>query len=93
MMQTTHLSQLLGKRITGVVLKESEGTPRGQLFLIFDDEAHFEFYSSFDKITPTKDLWPHEEGQAIKDVRAYMGDSMRIVEEVYLLPTDDARNA
>ena len=61
--------------------------------MAFDDEAHFEFYSSFDKITPTKDLWPHEEGQAIKDVRAYMGDSMRIVEEVYLLPTDDARNA
>jgi hypothetical protein len=92
-MQTGYLSQLLGKRITGVVLKESDGTPRGQLFLIFEDGTHFEFYSSFDKVVPTKALWTHTDGQTIENVRAYMGDTMRIVEEVYLLPPDVARNA
>jgi hypothetical protein len=87
-MQTGYLSQLLGKRIAGIVLKESEGTPRGQLFLIFDDGTHFEFYCSFDKVVPTKRLWPHENGQTIEDVRAYMGDNMRIVEEAYLDETE-----
>jgi hypothetical protein len=84
MTQIGHLQQLLGKQITGIVLKESDASPRSQLFLLFDDGTHFEFYSSFDKIVPTKGLWPHQDGQTVKNVRAYMGDKMRIVEEVYL---------
>ncbi len=84
MMQHGHLSQLLGKQITGVILKESDGTPRSQLFFLFEDGTHFEFYSSFDKIIPTRDLWAHPEGQTIEDVRAYMADQMRIVAEAYL---------
>lgn len=84
MIHSDYLSQLLGKRITGIVIKESDGTPKSQLFLLFEDGAHFEFYSAFDRIVPTKGLWPHHEGQTIADVRAYMGEVMHIVDEVYL---------
>jgi hypothetical protein len=84
MIHSDYLSQLLGKRITGIVIKESDGTPKSQLFLLFDDGSHFEFYSAFDRIVPTKGLWPHHEGQTIANVRAYMGEVMHIVDEVYL---------
>ena len=36
---------LLGKRITGVYVQENESSPRGQIFLVFDDATYFEFYS------------------------------------------------
>ena len=77
------LSQLLGKRITGIVVKESDGTPKSQLFLLFDDDTHFEFYCVFDRIVPTKGLWQHGEGHGIQNVREYMGETMHIVSEVY----------
>ncbi len=84
MTQNDYLSQLLGKRITGIVIKESEGTPKSQLFLLFEDDTHFEFYSAFDRIVPTKGLWQHGEGRTIENVRVYMGEMMHIVREVYL---------
>jgi hypothetical protein len=84
MTQNDYLSQLLGKRITGIVIKESEGTPKSQLFLLFEDDTHFEFYSAFDRIVPTKGLWQHGEGHTIQNVRGYMGEMMHIVREVYL---------
>jgi|PlaIllAssembly_1097288.scaffolds.fasta_scaffold47651_2 hypothetical protein len=84
MTQNDYLSQLLGKRITGIVMKESDGTPKSQLFLLFEDDTHFEFYSVFDRIVPTKGLWQHGEGHSIQNVRAYMGETMHIAREVYL---------
>ena len=37
--------QLLGKTISAVYCRENESTPNGQVFLIFDDDTHFELYS------------------------------------------------
>ncbi|HAA05523.1 MAG TPA: hypothetical protein DCZ69_02100 [Syntrophobacteraceae bacterium] len=83
MPQDDYLTKLLGKRIVGIIIKESEGTPKSQLFLLFEDDTHFEFYSAFDRIIPTKGLWQHSDGQTIENVRAYMGEVMHIVKEVY----------
>jgi hypothetical protein len=39
------LKQIVGKTITGIVLRESEGPgPRYQLFMIFNDNTYLEFY-------------------------------------------------
>ena len=39
------LPQLLGKRICGAVVKEGDRMPRMQVFLIFDDDTYYEFYT------------------------------------------------
>ena len=39
------LSQLLGKRICGAVVKEGDRLPRMQVFLIFDDDTYYEVYT------------------------------------------------
>lgn len=39
------LSQLLGKRICGAVVKEGDRMPRMQVFLIFDDDTYYEMYT------------------------------------------------
>lgn len=51
-----YVDQILGKTITGVVIKEFSGTPRMQLHLIFSDDTNFEFYCQDDEITPIKGL-------------------------------------
>ena len=38
------IKQILGKRITAFVVTESPTAPRRQVFLIFSDNTHFEFY-------------------------------------------------
>ena len=51
-----YLDQILGKTITGVVVKEhAGGSPRSQVFLVFSDGTHYEFYS-FDEIFPIKGI-------------------------------------
>ena len=39
------LPQLLGKRICGAVVKQGGRSPRMQVFLVFDDDTWYEFYS------------------------------------------------
>ena len=39
------LSQLLGKRICGAVVKKGDRLPRMQVFLIFDDDTYYEIYT------------------------------------------------
>lgn len=39
---------IVGRRITGIIVKEASKTPRTQLFLVFDDGTYFEFYSTED---------------------------------------------
>ena len=39
------LPQLLGKRICGAVVKQGDRSPRMQVFLVFDDGTHYEFYT------------------------------------------------
>jgi hypothetical protein len=38
------LKQILGKRIAGVVVAQSDRDPRQQVFLVFSDGTRFEFY-------------------------------------------------
>lgn len=39
------LPQLLGKRICGAVVKQGDRSPRMQVFLVFDDDTYYEFYT------------------------------------------------
>jgi hypothetical protein len=40
------ISEIVGKRITGLVAKKQSQTPRTQLFLIFDDGTYVELYGT-----------------------------------------------
>lgn len=40
------ISEIVGKRITGLVAKKQGKTPRTQVFLIFDDNTYIELYST-----------------------------------------------
>lgn len=49
-------SQIIGKRITAVVIKAAEdrrSSPVSQVILVFDDGTHYEFYSPDGRIIPT----------------------------------------
>lgn len=49
-----YLDQILGKTITGVVVRENASDSlRSQVFLVFSDGTHFEFYSQ-SEIVPIK---------------------------------------
>ena len=39
------IQQTLGKRIQAILVTEAPVSPRQQVFLIFDDDTHFEFYA------------------------------------------------
>ncbi|HSN56529.1 MAG TPA: hypothetical protein VLT32_17810 [Candidatus Sulfomarinibacteraceae bacterium] len=73
---------ILGKRISGVVVKREirEGYgPRQQVFLVFDDETHFEFYG--DRIQCTGGV----DRGGMDYVRGYMSGNHEIELE-YSLP-------
>lgn len=45
-----HLSKIVGKTITGVVVKEAQAPVthnRFNVFLVFDDDSYFEFYGTY----------------------------------------------
>lgn len=51
-----YVDQILGKTITGVVIKENlTDSLCSQVFLVFSDNTHFEFYSG-DEIVPIKGI-------------------------------------
>lgn len=40
------IRQILGKTISGVIVKRnSQGNPSSQVFLLFDDDTHYELYA------------------------------------------------
>jgi hypothetical protein len=51
-----YVDQILGKTITGVVIKEFPDSPRMQIHLVFSDGTNFEFYSTNEEIMPIKGL-------------------------------------
>jgi len=67
------IKQIIGKIISGVIVKESGGSPRQQVFLIFNDGTYFELYGN--SITCCSGL----NGGTADDVRRYMADSHKIV--------------
>jgi hypothetical protein len=44
MQLTDSLGQLIGKKITGVVVGRGDESPRNQIFLVFEDDTCFEIY-------------------------------------------------
>lgn len=58
MAKSQYLRQLLGKTIADIMYKEDMlwGTPFAQLYILFDDDTHFEFYADA-HMSPTKGLW------------------------------------
>lgn len=77
-----YLGELVGKTIRGVVLKERDGAPRSQLFLLFDDGS-FEFYSTSDEIRPTRGDWPGSGARVDWHVRTYLAGGSRTVAEAH----------
>jgi hypothetical protein len=67
------LSQIIGKTIDAVVVKESQRTPQFQVFLVFSDNTHFEFYCNTEEIGFNKRVY---EG-GLEKVRKYMTEESR----------------
>jgi broad specificity phosphatase PhoE len=68
------LTEIVGKRIAGVVVKESSHlSPPRQVFLIFDDGTNFEFYAN-SEVTWTSGVRPG----GIEWVREYCASTHRI---------------
>jgi len=40
------IKEIIGKTISGIVVKDCGGPPRSQVHLIFDDDTYFELYTS-----------------------------------------------
>jgi len=51
-----HFHKLIGKTITGVYCRENLITPKGQVFLVFEDGTYFEMYTMSEAIKGTKGL-------------------------------------
>lgn len=67
---------IVGKRIIGVVMKESRNgmSPNGQMFLVFDDNTSFEFYTDT-QITPAGGL----DRMSFEDACNYMDERSRVL--------------
>jgi hypothetical protein len=77
---------LLGQRIVGAIRKEGKG-PASQLYLIFEDGTHTEFYSD-DRIRVSAG-WPG----GVERARAYMASTHKITYEAYLPVTAGPESA
>ncbi len=84
-MSAPNLNLLLGQRIVGAILKEGEG-PASQMFLIFEDGTHTEFYSD-DRIRVSAG-WPG----GVERARAYMASTHKITHEAYVPTTAQAES-
>jgi hypothetical protein len=81
-MSEPDLESLLGRRITGAIVKErrqSDSQPSAQLFLILDDGTYAEVYAPVGGLCFSMP-W---EGTAAR-ARAYMDATMKTVREAYL---------
>lgn len=66
----SYLAQMLGKTVKAVLVKQCEqGSLREQVFLVFDDDTYFEFYSRDGTIEAAKGL----KSGSLDEVREYMG--------------------
>lgn len=74
------IRQVLGKRIRSVIVSRRRTEPRVQLFLVFDDDTHYEFYGDLTGAGHVREGGEDEvalyiesfEGQAV-----FYGDSTR----------------
>lgn len=69
------IKKIVGKRIHGVVVKEGHG-PASQVFLVFDDDTHYELYAE----TEIHGIKGIDTG-GMDTVRAYMAPRNTIILE------------
>jgi hypothetical protein len=62
------IKEVIGKRITAVVVAESPRLPQRQVFLIFADDTYFEFYGTDCGFSWTEGVDPG----GLEKVRAYI---------------------
>lgn len=75
-----YLAEMLGKTVKAVIVKQCEvGSLQEQVFLVFDDDTFFEFYSMAGSIQAAKGL----KSGTLAEVREYMGPECPNVVEVY----------
>ncbi|RLE19765.1 MAG: hypothetical protein DRJ65_19675 [Acidobacteria bacterium] len=68
---------IVGKTISGLVVKEGPTGPKSQVYLIFDDNTYFEFFSSSYWIQSGSQICPG----GIDEVREFGNDPQRIIFE------------
>lgn len=69
------VEQIIGKRIRGVVIKHknnSAAAVTSQLFLLFDDNTYYEFYTYDSPLSTTGGV---DQG-GLKEVLSYMNDTL-----------------
>lgn len=72
-------SQIVGKTITGVIIKQAKSpsdTPQSQLYLLFSDNSYFEFYSFSGSISNTGGCLPNS---SFREVYEYMKEQFDVV--------------
>lgn len=71
------VEQIIGRRISGVVIKRAKegGHPTNQLFLLFDDGHYYEFYTTGCSISTTAGVSRGE----LNDVLGYMNQTLEPV--------------
>jgi len=76
-LDTQKFEDMLGRTITGIVIKASDRPPRSQVFLLFSDGMYSELYS--DAPIKAASLWPG----GPDEVRAYMAPEQQVIFEAY----------
>lgn len=71
-------AEIVGKTITGVIIKqvkETGSTPQSQLYLLFDDNSYYEFYSSSGSIRNTGGCFSNS---SFREVYKYMEEQFDV---------------
>lgn len=63
-----NFEKLLGKTIKGVIIKQDNGSPQNQIFILFTDDTYFEIYGDDMRGARGLDVGGEEA------IRAYMPD-------------------
>jgi hypothetical protein len=71
------IRNIVGKTISGVVVKEADRLPRSQIYLLFSDGTYFEIYSGSGDMSGAGGV----DVGGIEEVRRYMSATHRIVIE------------
>jgi|CXWL01.1.fsa_nt_gi hypothetical protein len=71
------IRNIVGKTISGVVVKEADRLPRSQIYLLFSDGTYFEIYSGSGDMSGAGGV----DVGGIEKVRQYMNATHRIVIE------------
>lgn len=81
--------EIIGKTVTGLIIKQAKNTsdtPQSQLFLLFDDNSYYEFYSFSGSISNTGGCLPKK---SFREVYEYMKEQFDVVFHAVKDPDSD----